>query len=456
MNDAPRGLAVVDTFYEYLGYSLCEGVDVVLRGLWIPFAVALCGCVHACIRASERGEPKAVAGYLLYLVLMTWLLAPIPIGLGTMPPEIAGRDGVPVFRRERNVDRSVPRLLHRGNEAVDALLRPALRKVDERFAQAPFEWERIARMVSIARIRDTALLLEYRAFLKGCYERMIARLPEGQRLPDPLDPSSVPRYTERDSMTRLDQTTSCREAVTRIRRSLQSHLKRDLYHRSVVAAAKRHDGGSGFEEAYLRTLSIAEWHAGGGIGPEAAQVVRSVGDPVLYEVTGDGFWDHIRDFFGMLSRVKQEWNLLWEPGQKYYLIALFGPHLYGFTLMLLLGLFPVVAVWAVAPGGWKALANFGKVYVSVKMWPLVWAALSKVGAARTSLETVGDGPAGIDMRHVWMAAAGMYLLTPALTFLIVQLATRAAAAGWAQAVPSTAGTVSPVSVLSLDRRIVRR
>ena len=77
-----RGLEVVDSLYEFLGYSLCQSLDQVLRSFWIPLIVAFGGIIYAVVRASERGEPKALVGYLLCLVLMVWLLAPTPLLFG--------------------------------------------------------------------------------------------------------------------------------------------------------------------------------------------------------------------------------------------------------------------------------------------------------------------------------------------------------------------------------------
>ena len=107
----------------------------------------------------------------------------------------------------------------------------------------------------------------------------------------------------------------------------------------------------------------------------------------------------------------------------------------------LLGLFPVAGLWAILPGQWRVLVNFGKVFVSVKLWPVCWAALTAFNARRSVHEVFE--PAERGSGGVYFAVAAMYLLTPAISFLIVHLATTAAAMPFAPAPPASGSPVGP-------------
>jgi hypothetical protein len=220
----------------------------------------------------------------------------------------------------------------------------------------------------------------------------------------------------------------------------------------VLAAAKAYDGGEGFEEAYLRTVCETEMYAPDLRSGEGAVAGGSTGTLDYFELPPTGsVGGLLRSSLQALGTLKQEYALIQEPRQKHYLVCLLGPHIYGFTLAILLGLFPVVGAWAVAPGGWKALLNWGKVYLSVKLWPLVWVALTSVSQARMSVEAVSELPS-MTMRDVYLGAVSMYFLTPALTFLAVNLGARAAAVAVSNAVPPPAGSVSPQPAVNAAAR----
>ncbi|MHC4606107.1 MAG: hypothetical protein ACYTAF_04145 [Planctomycetota bacterium] len=448
-----NGFTVVDSFYEYLGCLLCQGMDGVLRGFWVPFIVALGGCVYVFVRASDRGQPRMIAAYFLYLVLMVWMLAPITLDFGRPHFLHADEDGnIRQGPADKSVQVRVPRIACRANQAIDAVVRNAMPVVNRSFGRAPFEWQRIARMASTARITDGRLLRDYRTFLKGCYMHLVSRLPEGEPLPAPLDPSTSDAYLPSDRLFRDGTSVPCRAAVGRLRSAMLKHLRTSESHRRVLAAAKRYDGGQGFEEAYLRTVCETELFAPHLHDGEEAAAGRSTGSLDYFELPATASAGGLlRSSLQAVGMLKQEYALIQEPRQKHYLVCLFGPHIYGFTLAILLGLFPVVGAWAIAPDGWKALVNWGKVYLSVKLWPLVWAALTSVSQARMSIEAVSELPA-MSMRDVYLGAVSMYFLTPALTFLVVNLGVRAAAAAISHAVPPPAGSVSPQPAINVAAR----
>jgi len=113
-----------------------------------------------------------------------------------------------------------------------------------------------------------------------------------------------------------------------------------------------------------------------------------------------------------------------EGPATYYKVSLYAPYMYGLVQMVLIGLFPVAALWALWPGHWKALLNFGKLFLSVKLWMVFWSILAAFNQARYGL-VLGNDPArnGIGNQiEIFPSICAMYLLTPLLSYMIVSLA----------------------------------
>jgi hypothetical protein len=110
---------------------------------------------------------------------------------------------------------------------------------------------------------------------------------------------------------------------------------------------------------------------------------------------------------------------------------------YGLVMMLVLGLFPLAGLWALWPGHAKALVHWGKLLVSVKLWPVGWAALSSFNAKRTAMEAFDPAPRGaVD---VFLAVSALYVLVPAIAFAVVQVAAQAAMLPFSPALPPPSG-----------------
>lgn len=132
-----------------------------------------------------------------------------------------------------------------------------------------------------------------------------------------------------------------------------------------------------------------------------------------------------------------------------------APHVYGISVMVLLGLFPVAGLLALAPGQGKVLLRFLEVFASVKLWPVGWAVLSTFNQRRGVLETFDEPERGDG--SVFLAVAAMYLLIPALAFMIVRLAGSAAAIPFSAAVPPAAGPGlgAAAPVLNVTARVMK-
>jgi len=151
--------------------------------------------------------------------------------------------------------------------------------------------------------------------------------------------------------------------------------------------------------------------------------------------------------------VKQWFQTHAEGPATYYKVSLYAPYMYGLVQMVLIGLFPVAALWALWPGHWKALLNFGKLFLSVKLWMVFWSILAAFNQARYDL-VLGNNPArnGIGNQiEIFPSICAMYLLTPVLSYMIVSLATSCGALALQGLIPK-ASTIGGVQDLHKEAK----
>jgi hypothetical protein len=133
---------------------------------------------------------------------------------------------------------------------------------------------------------------------------------------------------------------------------------------------------------------------------------------------------------GILAAVSEWWTQKALGPATYYRVSALGPYIYGFVLSFLLMLFPFAGLMAFWPRWWTAIVNFLKVFVSVKLWPILWSFLSGVLSVRTQFDA--RDPEGFQgtFGHEGMlpGLAAMYLLAPFLSYMIVSIAAQAAGA----------------------------
>jgi hypothetical protein len=427
-------VSALDTVYEYAGYKLAGMLHDVFGGVGLPLIVALAGAAWTVHTLSERGSPKDLAAYFLYLILAVWLASPTSVR-----------------------DVAAPRFPAYLGEATDLLQKRAAGRIQERFLANPFEWERIASMVSLGRILDPGLQRDVAVFLDRCAKPALAGAePQG---PNVFRPGA------------LGYPPSCEERREALWKRLRHHVRDDPYHRATLEAARRRDPGTAeaFEERYLDEiarkalddpwsptgeLSLVRASLGGDSAFEAITVAAdspvraapggrwaipsagsfaSQGVQAVYEAAVSG-----------VARIGQWWDNEISSRQRYYLVTVYGPHVYGLSLLLILGLFPAAGLFALWPGKWRALVNYAKIFIAVKLWPVGWAALSSFNATRSVLEAFD--PVERTGGDVFLAIASMYLLVPAFSFLIVHLGASALAAPFTPAVPPPSGpTLGPAA-----------
>jgi hypothetical protein len=412
---------VIDTVYEYAGLTLAESLRSMLAGSGLPLILGLAGTAWMVHQVASEKAPVRELGVHLGTLLLVW---------GLLSPAASG----PV--------RS-PRFLLWLGEGADLLQRRAVRRVNERFLDRPFEWERLAALASMARVLDPALQRRVDEFLEGCARPALAR--------------EEPRGANLLAAGTLSYPPACEERRAAVERELAVHVERHPSHRAALEAAGRHDPSSAaaFHTRYLETVALrAIDDPDGGVG-ERELVRASLGTysyvdraqstgafPAWAKGVAGWVWPDLWDAganaaLSGLAELHQSWNNRWTAKQQYFLVSTYGPHVYGLSLLFLGGLFPVAGLWALLPGKWTALVHFAKVFLSVKLWPVLWAALTQWNARRSAVEAFDPGERGSG--DVFLAVAALYLLTPGIAFLLVHLAARAAAIPFQPAVPAAAG-----------------
>lgn len=417
----------IDTVYEFAGYKLAGVFQGLLSGVGLPLLVGLAGSAFVFLKMAEDGAPRVLGFHLVYLIFMAWLLSPATLQ-GVETPRVAAYLG----------------------RAADLLQRRAVEKVNERFLTDPFEFERVAAMAGFARVLDPDLAGEAAEFLEGCAKPALARAdPAG---PNWFRPGALPYGAP------------CESRRAELWRRLARHVDGHAYHRAAREAGRRLDPARAreFEERYLETVcvrlqddpgsptsemslvvaslgrysyfdraqstgGIPGWVklAGGGLSPSAGALISALGDDVANVAISGA------------AALEQGWANRFSGKQSYYLVTVYGPHAFGLAQMLVIGLFPAAGIFALVPGKWRVLVNYGKVFVSVKLWPVCWAVLSSFNARRAALEAFDPETRG--GTDVFLAVASFYVLTPSITFMVIHLAVTAAAVPFSAALPPPSG-----------------
>lgn len=401
-------MSSIDTVFEYAGYSLAGRLTELVSAAGLPLLLGLGGVAWAVWRLAERGAVTGLGVHMLYLFLAWWFISPAEI------QEV-----------------KAPRFVAYLGQAADVLQKRAVKAIQEDFLAAPFEWERVSAMAAWARILDPELQADANEFLESCAKPSLAAAePRGANL---FREGALP-YTE-----------PCERARADLWRRIQDHVDRDPVHRSAFEVVRRREPGRlrEFRERYLEEVARRAVDDPGSPTHEMRLAVEALGD---YSWTGEG--QSVGEDLGILGKAvnfvvsgvaafKQDVADRFAAKQKYYIAVSYGPAIYGLSLMLLVALFPVAGLWALLPGKWGTLVNFGKVFVSVKLWPVGWSALTAFTARRSALEAFEPGGWGVE--NLFLGVSAMYFLTPALSFLVVNLAARAAALPFGDSAPLPAG-----------------
>ena len=451
MSDTPD---LLDTAYEYAGFQAAGVFQDALAGLHIPLLFALAGVAYRVFRVAEDGAIRPLALYMLSLFLIAWLASPRSTDSAALPHLRA------------------PRALAMIDAAADSLVRRAIGGIDRDFLTRPFEWERLALLAHVSRIQDADLASGVRGFLEECVPaamiRAGSRPPDGARRNPMADDSGLAYSGLVDAGGR-----GCEKLRRGLVDALRLEVERHPLHRETLAALASYSGGGGpdFQSSYIDKLVRNHWMRPEASEGELAATSRSLGPYRWYDpnrktmrIPTDGGHDvnslvdilllpfaHIGEIATTLFAEASQWvSAGTEAKQRYYLVTTHAPHLYGLTIMLLMALFPIAALYSLLPGKWPALLHFAKLFFSVKLWPFGWALLTSFTERRPTVLALAD--ASTDLRasvehalrigetpNLFVTISLLYFAVPALSFVVLQLVSHAASLPFQSSLPRPAG-----------------
>ena len=464
-----QGWSAIDTLYEIKGFELTARIF----GYLFPAVVGIVlgfGLVHVLYKTSDDGRYGAVVRYLALGLVLAWLVSPteariaLPAGYAY---NVTLKDLVATARTTGAAHHSVkaPRIMVWSHALIDWLMRILVRSVDDTFEKQPFGHDRAAVLLRLAKIHDSGLRGRYQGFIIWCYVPAMAGR-EKKGLPPPLpyydpfkiQPSEYSRYFIPGTDGDIDSTgysgggsggtpdVPCGSLSTELSQKLIEHVKqapqlddartvvRDLLVREGSLSAESGGGHSDPLDVVLRYVIYNET-----IGLLAAEEVRALQRAMPdYEMfdrktqtdsnAQPGDWiGHSRSVVSSLIKIVQsvdQWIKHRAEGPAiYFKVTSYGPFVYGIASMILLGIFPFAAAVCLFPGHWGVLLTWAKYVTWIKLWMVFWAILSRFNEWRYSLDDIGsDASNGIgDQTYIFPAIAVMYLLTPGLSLIVVQL-----------------------------------
>jgi hypothetical protein len=404
---------------------------------------------------SREGSYLELAVYPLYAFFMFFLLYPIEVSLsaprtpGGSPGFGAGPKGAETIR--------IPRALAYVCALTDALQQSLIHDLAGSVGGTMREWERLAALNEKTRLMDLQSRRKLGIYLKYCYWPTLAQpgAPDGQPwdqvpLADlPIDPWLAGRYQEIGLSAPIDaQVVPCAALQEQLRADLGRELSTEPFHQQALLAFQEAGVDPGQARIfYRRRILYNEVFVVAGVEGAAIRealpeysLLKGWGWDPTYMATDikekSGFWDVLGSLFGNLptvaisltSAIGEWWSQKAMGPGIYYRVSALAPHLYGLVIAILFMLFRMAGVMAFWPKWWSAVVNFMKLFLSVKLWPILWAFLSAILSSRNVFDgTRPDGfQSGMGTSGVFPAICSMYLVVPMLSFMMINLAHHAA------------------------------
>lgn len=487
-----QGLTPVDTLYEYAGYAIGGRLSEYLlwNGYFVAFVVAA-ALLRLYYAGSRKGTYVEMAVYPLYVLTIAGLLWPIEVAVSAPGsetyaddgrggrvtagegvfwyPDVATEEGQAALGKPKTLE--VPRILALTHALADALQHAFVEDVGRTLLHAGFQWLRVAAIAEKSRILDLELRRDFGLYLASCYWPAMAADPREadpwQSVPLsglPVDERLLGLYRGsggfavygRTHLFPERTTVPCAEFHGALRTRLEEHLAREPFHARAIETyaglAEREGnaalGREAYARFYLRRLVYNETFV---VGESEAERIRAAlpefellhggGIDLTYTSANarltNSFWSNVPlavkslpDVVAAIVAGVSEWWAQKTIGPAtYYRVSAIAPYIYGLVVAFLALLFPVAGLWAFWPHRWTAIVNFLKVFLSVKLWPVLWAFLSGLIGWRARFDP--ESPHGLEGTFgpggMFPALAGMYLATPLLSYIVVSLATQAGA-----------------------------
>jgi len=465
VNEEIRGVTAIDTMYELKGFQMAQGFYEVIFP-WAVGILAAAAVVHTLFMADRTKRFRDVVVYSGYFLAMLYLAHPIRVNVA-VPAGYVWEDFEAFYRDYNQGSRGqptvkAPRFMVWSHILCDAVTKLLMNKVNATFMEAPFGMERLSVLLREARIHDSGLQDRYQAFVLSCYVPALAIYgPSGSRAGSQeagpfLNPFNIPydAYKELWPVNfkgEYDPDRRCDAEARDLWKLLYDHVGKDRLRRAdgtdVVNVLKetareverlvRRQGAGAFKAGgdafvlnhvvYNETAALFNVASG-----EIARLQQAVPDYGLFRTSQQtssnpqGFIDYVRSIISFVVKLKQsidQWFQHHAAGPAlYYQITNYAPGIYGLSNMVITSLFPLAALAAFWPWRWTVLVTWAKYLLWIKLWMVFWAMLAAFNKARYEF-TVGSDPSnGIgDQSYVFPAIAAMYLVSPGLALLVVQL-----------------------------------
>lgn len=384
-------------------------------------------------------------------------------------PDVGSVEGQETLARPKTVP--VPRLLAVVMTIVDGLQQSLVRDLDRTHFDSSFSWLRVAAINQKSRLLDLDLRHDFGLYLNFCYWPALAesKMRDGRPWDDvplaglPIDAWLQGQFEATPDAFRVYGRTAlypdraslaCGEFHARLESAVTDHLDLEAFH--VIAINRYHElaekegnttlGADAYARFYRRRLLYNETYV---VAQDEMGTVRYAmpefdlvdGSGVNLTYTNstvqrtDSFLSNLPLAVKALpdvlaagvSAISEWWTEKSLGPATYYRVTTLAPYLYATVTSFLLMLFPVAGLMAFWPQWWTALVNFLKILVSVKLWPVLWGYISGMIQYRTILNP--DDPNGLQAAFgsegMLPALAGMYVIAPVLSFMIVSIATQA-------------------------------
>ncbi len=464
--DEIRGWSAIDTLYEIKGFEITAR----LFGYLYPAVVGIMlgfGLVHVLYKTTVENRYRAIAAYVAISLFLAWLIAPTQVRIA-LPAGYAYnatlKDLVHTAETSGGAAHGVeaPRVMVWTHALIDWLQRLLVRAVDRSFEKEPFGHDRGAVLLRLAKIHDPDLRQRYHTFILWCHLRAMAAREKDRRPPPApyYDPFKIAlaeygRFAIPGTEPVADITGSgagglgtpdlpCSTEAAELSRKVIEHVRdaRELEDaRTVVLDLLVSEGtlGHGTAGSHYQPVEIVKGYVlyNETIGLLAADEIkalqRALPDYEMFDrktqtdSNSQTAGNRIRSAVSWLVKGWQsidQWIKHRAEGPAlYFKVTSYGPYAYGIAGMILLAIFPFAAFVALFPGHWSALFTWAKYLLWVKLWMVFWSILSRFNEWRYSLDDIGSDPSnGIgDQTYIFPAIAAMYLLTPALSLIVVQL-----------------------------------
>lgn len=147
--------------------------------------------------------------------------------------------------------------------------------------------------------------------------------------------------------------------------------------------------------------------------------------------SGTQFWRWVKSTVSFVIRARQSIDQWFshhaEVPAMYYKITNYAPYVQGLAMMILIAVFPFAAPLVALPWGWKVLVKWGKFLLMVKLWVVIWSMLADFNQARYQwYDDYAEQGLAEDSTYIFGGICVLYVLTPAISGIVVQLLDHAA------------------------------